>query len=176
MPRATPHRFARFGYVAIAAASSCRRLHRPMASSRRPLPVPPGPPGPPIRNYTYTLSRPIDLYSSPYYYSPDPYPDTYDEPTTTLPGGTLLHKGFYDLLAMIPTPSPSRLFWGSPPADPVVAGPRYEDLSPSAAKNSPYPSSPPLSPVSGKKGRRISKDMVSKPTGFVYVTLYHSPL
>ncbi|TFK68671.1 kinase-like protein [Pluteus cervinus] len=85
-------------------------------------------------------------------------------PKTTLRGGTLLHKGFYDLLAMIPTPSPSRLLWG-PPAEPepdaVVAGPRYEDL----------PASQPLSarPVPPKKGRRISKDMVSRPTGFVHL-------
>ncbi|KAJ8581448.1 hypothetical protein M405DRAFT_832424 [Rhizopogon salebrosus TDB-379] len=30
-----------------------------------------------------------------------------------LPAGTFLHKGFYDLLAMIPTPSPSRFLWGA---------------------------------------------------------------
>lgn len=145
-------------------------------ASRRPLPTPPGPPANVRFNQYGTLSRPPDMYtpSNPYY-TPHAYQD-YDEPepTTTLPGGTLLHKGFYDLLAMIPTPSPSRLLWGAPvQSEPVIAGPRYEDLSPPAVpapnRNKPFPVSPPLSPVTVKKGRRISKDMVSKPTGFVYV-------
>ncbi|KAG6866732.1 hypothetical protein C0991_011391 [Blastosporella zonata] len=91
----------------------------------------------------------------------------YDEPTSSLPVGTLLHKGFYDLLAMIPTPSPSRLIWGTSrpapvAADPIVAGPRYENISSSPTK--------PIPPAAySKKGRRISKDMVSKPTGFVHL-------
>lgn len=146
-------------------------------ASRRPLPMPPGQPMGPHYNQ-YTLSRPSDMYTGTNpYYQPYSYNGDYDEqPNTTLPAGTLLHKGFYDLLAMIPTPSPSRMFWGPPEppkADPVIAGPRYEDLSAGPpptvvqGRNAPYPSSPPLSPVSGKKGRRISKDMVSKPTGFV---------
>ena len=54
----------------------------------------------------------------------------------------VLHKGFYDLLALT---SPSRLFqWGSHPPPPL------------------------------RKITRISKDMVSNPTGFVYVS--HDPL
>lgn len=144
--------------------------------SRRPLPTPPAPP----TGYAYsqyTLSRPSDMYSptNPYYpYYPSP--DVYSQPTTTLPGGTLLHKGFYDLLSMIPTPaSPSRLLqqWTgttqSPDHDTVVAGPRYEQIAAGPSPINVAAQSPPLSPV-GRKGRRISKDMVSKPTGFVYVT------
>jgi len=95
-------------------------------------------------------------------------PDLYNEPTSTFPAGTLLHKGFYDLLAMIPTPSPSQLFWGAPspplPSTPqqTTAGPRYEHIGPTSTR--------PLPPaVVLKKGRRVSKDMVSKPTGFVWV-------
>ncbi|KAG6920277.1 hypothetical protein DXG01_005046 [Tephrocybe rancida] len=102
-------------------------------------------------------------------------PNLYDEPTSSVPAGTLLHKGFYDLLAMIPTPSPSRLIWGTPrpvpiTPDPIVAGPRYENIGPSPTRA--------LPPASAKKGRRISKDMVSKPTGFVcvsYVMSYTLP-
>jgi hypothetical protein len=107
-------------------------------------------------------------YFAPYAYpsyAPPPLPEIPDEPTTsTVPTGTFLHRGFYDLLAMIPTPSPSRLFWGTPNNEPGVAGPRYEDIKPppgGAVKASP------------KKGRRISKDMVSKPTGFVCVCYCH---
>ncbi|PPQ62918.1 hypothetical protein CVT24_006158 [Panaeolus cyanescens] len=86
----------------------------------------------------------------------------YDQPqTSSIPVGTILHKGFYDLLAMIPTPSPSRLLWrAQPPTSPehsILAGPRYEDLTTNVIKSSP------------KKGRRVSKDMVSKPTGFVHL-------
>jgi protein-serine/threonine kinase len=149
-------------------------------TTRRPLPTPPGP----SRGYLYnqyTLSRPPDLYSpaNPFYH-PHVYPEPFDEPTNTVPAGTLLHKGFYDLLAMIPTPNPSRLFWSQPqaesaPAPPtapeaVVAGPRYEDLPtgrPLPVHNTPYTS--PSSPSSAKRGRRISKDMVSRPTGFMCV-------
>jgi protein-serine/threonine kinase len=145
-------------------------------ATRRPLPVPPGPP---VTRYNqYTLSRPLDMYGpgNPYY-TPYSYPDTYDEPpSTTLPGGTLLHKGFFDLLAMIPTPSPSRLLgWGPPPTqepEPLLAGPRYEETTPGprpviSNKPAPPPSSAFPLPTPAKKGRRISKDMVSKPTGFM---------
>ena len=60
---------------------------------------------------------------------------------------------------MIPTPSPSRLLWGAGwNQQPVVAGPRYEDHSPQIS-----------TPAASKKGRGISKDMVSKLTGFVCV-------
>ncbi|KAF8894073.1 kinase-like protein [Infundibulicybe gibba] len=139
---------------------------------RRPLPSPPGPPMG-SRPNQYSVSRPSDIYSlsnpyfSPYAYPPpSPHsPDIHNETATTLPGGTLLHKGFYDLLAMIPTPSPSRLIWGPPP-EPVIAGPRYEDInsSPNATPTTAEITKSPL-----KKGRRISKDMVSKPTGFVHL-------
>ena len=93
-------------------------------------------------------------------YSPSAYrpPHFYEGPTTTsVPTGTFLHKGFYDLLTMIPTPSPSRLLWkaSSPPLDQFVAGSRYE-----------YQESTTIKPIP-KKGRRVSKDMVSNPTGFV---------
>ncbi|KAI5890603.1 kinase-like protein [Schizophyllum commune H4-8] len=154
-------------------------------AARRPLPIPPSPP---------------DLMAASPYYSPGPYPypstffpqHHYDQETfggpsqfkTTLPGGTLLHKGFYDLLAMIPTPSPSRFLLGAtggspppaPPSDRLVAGPRYETIRPGkppmpppapAPRSPAY--SPPPSPATPRKGRRISKDMVSNPTGFVHL-------
>src|SRR5882672_3657410 len=133
---------------------------------RRPLPTPP----PTIPQ----VQRLADIHgSSPYLshyaYPPTCPPDVYDEsPTTTLPGGTLLHQGFYDLLAMIPTPSPSRLLWGWN-QQPVVAGPRYENIPEINVGGVSTPTSPISSPVPLKKGRRISKDMVSKPTGFVCV-------
>jgi len=147
-------------------------------ASRRPLPSPPehlAPMGP--RPYQYPPPRSADLYAhnSPYFmpypypqYAP-PAPDLYEEPepaTSSFPVGTFLHKGFYDLLSMIPTPSPSRLLWKDlpPPPDPVVAGPRYEEIG----ANNGIKASP-------KKGRRVSKDMVSKPTGFVYV-VYVAPV
>ncbi|KAK7035458.1 hypothetical protein VNI00_011751 [Paramarasmius palmivorus] len=129
-------------------------------------------------HYNYPLARPSDLYPNNPYYSPYSSPDSYIQPTSsTLPGGTLLHKGFYDLLSMIPTPSPSKLLWGSQvqqqqQADTMVAGPRYEDLGPPqpvTQRNAPLSTSPPASPVSPRKGRRISKDMVSKPTGFIHL-------
>lgn len=60
-----------------------------------------------------------------------PLPDDYH--VGALPAGTLLHKGFYDLLTMIPTP----LF-------------QWRPLPP-------------------RKNKRISKDMVSNPTGFLCV-------
>lgn len=134
-----------------------------MASpTRRPLPTPPRSPigARPDQDTrspgVFTFNNP---YFSPYVYPPyaPPPPDFYDdEPTTTsVPAGTFLHKGFYDLLAMIPTPSPSRFIWGNSPETAAVAGPRYEDQSPAAIRAMP------------KKGRRVSKDMVSKPTGFV---------
>jgi protein-serine/threonine kinase len=143
---------------------------------RRPLPTPPSAEGRSSRDQQIgPLSADMHQsspYLSHYAYPPSPSSprphDVYDEPpTTTLPGGTVLHQGFYDLLAMIPTPSPSRLLWGeSWNQQPVVAGPRYEDLSlkPNVGMST---STPPLStPVLSKKG---SKDMVSKPTRFVCV-------
>ena len=96
-----------------------------------------------------------------------------DDVPTTLRGGTILHKGFYDLLALIPsTPSPSRLFWRAQPAEPV-AGPRYEDIPADRVKDTQSATESPnissqnaTTPVKNLKARRISKDMVSKPTGF----------
>lgn len=165
-----------------------------MSYSFRPLPSPPGPQG------YYNLERPMGsqmgAYSSDPYFSryPNgprtprtaaPYPprDAGERPSV-LAGGTLLHKGFYDLLSLIPTPSPSRFLqgWTQPPATQVLAGPRYEEIGqpgapafgkPISRPRSP-PSSPPLSTPPPKKGRRVSKDMVSKPTNFVYVHLISS--
>lgn len=95
-------------------------------------------------------------------------------------GGTLLHKGFYDLLSMIPT-TPSRMFWRE--EEEPIAGPRYEEIASKEPLNSRKPvesppppaatvSSPttPTSPQRNLRGRKISKDMVSKPVGFVYVS------
>ncbi|KII92905.1 hypothetical protein PLICRDRAFT_37711 [Plicaturopsis crispa FD-325 SS-3] len=154
-------------------------------ASRRPLPNPPASVSRINHENAFRSSADIYSFSSPHF-APYSYPyhqyttqelppDDYDEPNT-IPAGTLLHKGFYDLLAMIPTPSPSRFLWGGgepQQAEPeVVAGPRYEDLKPGPApKLLPAAAgrSPPPSPAQGKKGRRISKDMVSKPTGFQHL-------
>lgn len=128
-----------------------------ISMSSRPLP-----PLPTI-HYDYP-PRPNDHYpfSSPYY-GPQDLPDLYEEPvTSSFPVGTILHKGFYDLLSMIPTPSPSRFLsaWRASPGPPPsnhdsVAGPRYEELGTARIRSMP------------KKGRKVTKDMVSKPTGFV---------
>jgi protein-serine/threonine kinase len=148
----------------------------------RPLPTPPGPVYPfADLNHIYSLSN---RYQSPQPLPPSGLPGPSlplhddDPPIATLRGGTLLHKGFYDLLALIPTPSPSRFLWGitADPSPDVVAGPRYEDLPASGTNDAPggkptlpAVSLPPSVPVSPKKGKRISKDMVSSPMGFVYV-------
>ncbi|KAI0949405.1 hypothetical protein AcW1_009032 [Taiwanofungus camphoratus] len=150
-------------------------------SPRRPLPTPPGPPKVGYQNrHAFQDGLPggqPDLY--PYgdpYSSPYPYPPfvphsmpNYDEQPSILRGGTLLHKGFYDLLSLIPsTPSPSRLLWRDN-AEPV-AGPRYEDIvSTTKPANMPVLTHPSAAPAKSNKGRRISKDMVSKPTGFVHL-------
>jgi protein-serine/threonine kinase len=152
-------------------------------TQRRPLPSPPRPHLVPLDVHDEYMGLPASYpYSA--YVSPFPYqapfsrqPDAgFGEQTSTLRGGTLLHKGFYDLLSLIPsTPSPSRLFWRAQNDEPV-AGPRYEEIPPdtvpvatdaSLAPQSPSPRSPP--PGRNLKGRRISKDMVSKPTNFMYV-------
>ncbi|KAJ7902019.1 kinase-like domain-containing protein [Mycena olivaceomarginata] len=133
-----------------------------MANSRRPLPTPPtGPRASPYDSYRGQADiRPDGYPFSGPYFAPYSYPQAPQLPTT-LPGGTLLHKGFYDLLSMIPTPSPSRLIWGAPAAEePGLAGPRYEEIR----QVSPLSSPPPV-----RKARRISKDMVSRPTGFVHL-------
>jgi hypothetical protein len=149
----------------------------------RPLPTPPGPVIPlsdSDHDHIYSLAYPYRIpLSRPEYRSPGPNLLVDEErPAATLRGGTLLHKGFYDLLALIPTPSPSRFLWGASadlPPD-AVAGPRYEDIpqpepnhAPSVKFAPPAVSLPSPGLVPSKKARRISKDMVSKPTGFVYV-------
>lgn len=156
-----------------------------MAVPKRPLPSPPR-----YAQEYGILHEDEDMHSGlpvsiPYslnYVPPFPYSNSAmfqqnsarpDDAPTTLRGGTILHKGFYDLLALIPsTPSPSRLFWRGQPAEPV-AGPRYEDIPPDVVNNTkPATDLPPAvspsatSPVKNLKARRISKDMVSKPTGF----------
>ncbi|KAJ6484950.1 hypothetical protein DFH09DRAFT_396991 [Mycena vulgaris] len=75
---------------------------------------------------------------------------------------------------MIPIPSPSRLIWGAPAAEEpgLLAGPRYDQIK-SAAPPASGPPARQLSlssnPSPARKGRRISKDMVSRPTGFVHL-------
>lgn len=166
-----------------------------MASPRRPLPVPPispprdngwddfyphsGLPGGHPDMYPYGDPH---MASYPYHHSFAPSPPTmpgYEAPSATLRGGTLLHKGFYDLLALIPsipsTPSPSRLFWpaAQSPENELISGPRYEEI-PDNDMPAQKPIAQPTSPTASSaprnlKTRRISKDMVSRPTGFVYV-------
>ena len=119
------------------------------------------------RNDPGSPHYPFQQYQS---YNVAPTTDKFDDHPTTLPGGTILHKGFYDLLALIPsTPSPSRFLWYSrTPQDPeTVAGPRYDEIP--SPPNPPPVQAPSSPPQYLRKGRRISKDMVSKPTGFVYV-------
>ena len=87
-------------------------------------------------------------------------------PPSTLPSGTLLHKGFYDLLALLPsTPVPSRFFWGYGERTEPVAGPSYDKLA-NPQQNAAKSPTPPVSPKN-LRGRRVSKDMVSKPTNFM---------
>lgn len=126
----------------------------------------------------------------------------------TLSRGTVLHKGFYDLLSMLPNTASQLRGWakteGVIDTETDVAGPRYEDIpSPPPAPSKPLPSigppptasrtlldkmsamlppiepqttrlaasisayfvSPP-SPTSPITPRRVSKDMISSPTGF----------
>ena len=82
---------------------------------------------------------------------------------SALPSGSLLHEGFYDLLAFSANTA-SRFLWGAPKEEQPLAGPRYENIPPSSPPLQTSPSGPNVSP---KKGRRISKDMVSKPTNFM---------
>lgn len=139
--------------------------------SSRPLPIPPTMPGEGSwRNHYLDPTNEHGPFRPFQSYGLAPTTQFGDHPTT-LRGGTLLHRGFYDLLALIPsTPSPSRFFWSSPtPQDPdPIAGPRYEEI-PSTPLKPPSVQAPSSPPPPLRKGRRISKDMVSKPTGFVYV-------
>lgn len=85
---------------------------------------------------------------------------------SALPTGTLLHKGFYDLLAFSANTA-SRFLWGAPREGEPLAGPRYESIPPRSPPPQSAPSGPATPNVSPRKGRRISKDMVSKPTNFM---------
>lgn len=157
------------------------------APQRRALPTPPGPPGNAYSSTRRGISpNPADTdiysYGNPYsapYPNPSFMPQSMsypDEQPSMLLGGTLLHKGFYDLLSMIPT-TPSRMFWRE--EEEPIAGPRYEEIANKEPLNSrkPVESPPATSPTSPTspqrilRGRKISKDMVSKPIGFVYVSL-----
>lgn len=150
-----------------------------MYSQSRPLPATPDlAVGQQLFNTNYYDGVPkssADIYAaSAPYLPPAPYPQyavqsspvREDEPAS-LPGGTLLHKGFYDLLAL----TASRLLWGQQQQknEELVAGPRYEHVSPqSPARRGPGPLPTAVSPnASPRKGRRLSKDMVSKPMNFV---------
>lgn len=110
------------------------------------------------------------LPAVPYFHYTEQLPPESDEPSGSLLRGTLLHKGFYDLLALIPSPqSASRFLWGTAKnfdEDRTVAGPRYEDLTSKGHITPTTPASPNASP---KRGRRLSKDMVSKPMNFVHL-------
>ena len=82
-------------------------------------------------DHIYPLAYPYRTsLSRPEYRPPGPnLPVDEERPVATLRGGTLLHNGFYDLLALIPTPpsvsvrSKCRSGRADPPPDvPVVAG------------------------------------------------------
>ncbi|KAF8577309.1 kinase-like protein [Ramaria rubella] len=174
-------------------------------ASRRPLPSPPTDlphqacqdPGP----MAAELDAELYAASPSYFASLFPNPWAANQPASgyqnpaAFSGGTLLHKGFYDLLSIIPSaPSPSRLWRAAaaglpasnPHTDVLLAGPRYDHIAPGNPPtvlsgtpqlpqqhhHSPPFSSPPISPNPAtplRKARRISKDMVSRPTGFVHL-------
>ncbi|CCA70022.1 related to CBK1-Serine/threonine protein kinase involved in cell wall biosynthesis [Serendipita indica DSM 11827] len=174
-------------------------------ASRRPLPdLPVITQG--LQEYSNPPARtPVssaDMHSpdSPYYHGGFPYFPFTSRPTNPVPnihsreenyysptrsilaGGTLLHKGFYDLLALA---TPSRLFTNANnDGSKLAAGPRYEQLPPgsppkivpsgvaanAAAKSTkPPPVTVPGTSTPLRKNKRISKDMVSSPTGFVHL-------
>ncbi|KAG9006011.1 hypothetical protein FRB95_006459 [Tulasnella sp. JGI-2019a] len=94
---------------------------------------------------------------------------------SAFPGGTILHKGFYDLLALsAPVVQSVSRFWNATAAkteSSLVAGPQYERLLPATpprVTNLPATSTP-TSPITPVKKRRISKDMVSSPRGFLHL-------
>lgn len=140
----------------------------------------------------------------------DPLPPVSDTQRGTVSRGALLHKGFYDLLSLIPNTASTlgRVALGGArgvhSADGEdIGGPRYEALPPAPTSkapvsntgSSPHPNpskrvlqkKPPtvaLEPRSvgvgagfsayfysqpPKQSRRVSKDSISAPTGFVYV-------
>ncbi|KEP50292.1 AGC/NDR kinase [Rhizoctonia solani 123E] len=102
---------------------------------------------------------------------------------------TLVHRGFYDLLSLVPGTAGVGVgtrrgklnnMW---PYDDLVGGQRYEDIPGGRPAPAPPPggtysrtggiaTSPPTraqQPTSPKGKRRISKDMVSQPMGFVHL-------
>ncbi|KAG8747112.1 hypothetical protein FRC11_012483, partial [Ceratobasidium sp. 423] len=102
---------------------------------------------------------------------------------------TLVHRGFYDLLSLVPGTAgvgvgtrrgkPNNMW----PYDELVAGQRYEDIPAGRPAPAPPPGGtytratgavvyPPIrdqEPISPKGKRRIRKDMVSRPMGFVHL-------
>ncbi|KAG1829143.1 kinase-like domain-containing protein [Suillus variegatus] len=94
------------------------------------------------------------MNSFKYYDNSYPLSSQDQSPSTILPPGTILHNGFYDLLAMIPTP------WGTGGSTHGELA-RHEDIH---QKSRHMPGSSPL-----KKGRRVSKALVSRPTDFVHL-------
>ncbi|KAJ1305684.1 hypothetical protein OPQ81_010422 [Rhizoctonia solani] len=102
---------------------------------------------------------------------------------------TLVHRGFYDLLSLVPGTAgvgvgtrrgKANNRW---PYDELVAGQRYEEISvgrpapapppggtytPTTGAAIPHPTRA-QEPTSPKGKRRISKDMVSRPMGFVHL-------
>jgi hypothetical protein len=93
-------------------------LRASLMAYRWPLPTPSGPRAGLYEEYRGQGDFRQDGYpfNSGPYFGPYSYPQAPQLPTT-LTEGTLLHKGFYDLLSMIPTPSPSRLIWGASAAE-----------------------------------------------------------
>ncbi|KAH7322360.1 hypothetical protein B0J17DRAFT_247097 [Rhizoctonia solani] len=125
-----------------------------------------------------------------------PYPTSNVAPAMASPitvnshrNSTLVHRGFYDLLSLVPGTAGVGVgtrrgnvnnIW---PYDELVAGQRYEEIPIGRPAPAPPPDgtyaratgaavSPPTraqEPTSPKAKRRISKDMVSRPMGFVHL-------
>ena len=114
---------------------------------------------------------PLISYSKYQIHLPDPTPRPEMGHCRTLCGGTLSHRGFYDLLAPISTPSPSLSLWGAStvPAPEAMASLRLSVCDTSAQTNflSNVLPLPTFWPCFAKNGRRISKDMM--------VTRYSKP-
>ncbi|KAJ7878268.1 hypothetical protein B0H13DRAFT_1892730 [Mycena leptocephala] len=141
-------------------------LRPSLMAYRIPLPTPPSGPRPgPYEEYRAQGDFRQDGYpfNAGPYFAPYSYPQAPQLPTT-LPEGTLLHKGFYDLLSMIPTPSPSRLIWGASAAEkPGLAGPRYEQIRPGVPPAN-GPAARQVSPPSSRTGVSVGQ-FPSNPEG-----------
>ncbi|CAE6433090.1 unnamed protein product [Rhizoctonia solani] len=144
-------------------------------------------------------SPPITMPSSRLPYSQSsrlPYPTSNVAPAMASPitvnshrNSTLVHRGFYDLLSLVPGTAGVGVgsrrgnlnnMW---PYDDLVAGQRYEDIPSRRPAPAPppggtytrttgavvYPPARIQAPTSPKGKRRISKDMVSQPMGFVHL-------